>query len=142
MMHHPDLLRRWMPFFSHCLHKCELSLRDREIVMLRIGRLCGSGYEWAQHKPIGMERGLSAADVAAIADGTLKDGALLIEAVNQLHYTSMIDDDLWARLSEAYAIPQILDIIFIMGQYRMVSCVLNSLAVQLDDYLVPYNEAA
>ena len=89
-----------------------------------------------------MERGLSAADVAAIADGTLKDGALLIEAVNQLHYTSMIDDDLWARLSEAYAIPQILDIIFIMGQYRMVSCVLNSLAVQLDDYLVPYNEAA
>lgn len=142
MMHHPDLLRRWMPFFSHCLHKCELSLRDREIVMLRIGRLCGSGYEWAQHKPIGMERGLSAADVAAIADGTLKDGALLIEAVNQLHYTSMIDDDLWARLSEAYAMPQILDIIFIMGQYRMVSCVLNSLAVQLDDYLVPYNEAA
>ena len=89
-----------------------------------------------------MERGLSAADVAAIADGTLKDGALLIEAVNQLHYTSMIDDDLWARLSEAYAMPQILDIIFIMGQYRMVSCVLNSLAVQLDDYLVPYNEAA
>ena len=32
--------------------------------------------------------------------------------------------------------------IFVMGQYRMVSCVLNSLAVQLDDYLVPYNEAA
>ena len=62
--------------------------------------------------------------------------------MNQLHYTSMIDDDLWARLSEAYAMPQILDIIFIMGQYRMVSCVLNSLAVQLDDYLVPYNEAA
>jgi hypothetical protein len=29
-----------------------------------------------------------------------------------------------------------------MGQYRMVSCVLNTLAVQLDDYLVPYNEVA
>jgi 4-carboxymuconolactone decarboxylase len=142
MMHHPDLLRRWMPFFSHCLHKCEISLREREIVMLRIGRLCGSGYEWSQHKPIGIERGLTDADVAAIADGTLKDGALLIEAVNQLHHTSMIDDDLWSRLSAAYPVPQILDIIFVMGQYRMVSCVLNSLAVQLDDYLVPYNEAA
>jgi 4-carboxymuconolactone decarboxylase len=142
MMHHPDLLRRWMPFFSHCLHKCEISLREREIVMLRIGRLCGSGYEWSQHKPIGIERGLTQADVAAIADGTLKDGALLIEAVNQLHRTSMIDDDLWSRLSAAYPVPQILDIIFVMGQYRMVSCVLNSLAVQLDDYLVPYNEAA
>jgi alkylhydroperoxidase family enzyme len=143
MMHHPDLLRRWMPFFSHCLHKCEISLREREIVMLRIGRLCGSGYEWAQHKPIAMERGLSAAEVAAVADGTLggQEG-LLVEAVDQLHYTSMIDDDLWSRLSAAYSVPEILDVIFVMGQYRMVSCVLNSLAVQLDDYLVPYNEAA
>jgi hypothetical protein len=44
MMHHPEQLRRWMPFFSHCLHKCEISLRKREIVMLLIGRLCGSGY--------------------------------------------------------------------------------------------------
>lgn len=142
MMHHPDLLRRWMPFFSHCLHKCEISLREREIVMLRIGRLCGSGYEWAQHRPIGMERGLSADEVKAIAAGTLggKEG-VLIEAVNQLHRTSMIDDALWARLSAQYSLPQILDVIFVLGQYRMVSCVLNSLAVQLDGYLEPFDEA-
>ncbi|MCA8929216.1 MAG: carboxymuconolactone decarboxylase family protein [Alphaproteobacteria bacterium] len=143
MMHHPDLLRRWMPFFGHCLHKCELSLRERETVMLRIGRLCGSGYEWAQHRPIALERGLSAAEIAAIADGTLggREG-LLVEAVNQLHRTSMIDDALWARLSDAYSLQQILDLIFICGQYRMVSCALNTLAVQLDDYLEPYSEAA
>lgn len=142
MMHHPDLLRRWMPFFSHCLHKCEISLREREIVMLRIGRLCGSGYEWAQHRPIAMERGLSAAEIKSVAAGRLdgKEG-LLVEAVNQLHYTSMIDDVLWAQLSAAYSVPQILDVIFVMGQYRMVSCVLNSLAVQLDDYLEPFDEA-
>jgi 4-carboxymuconolactone decarboxylase len=142
MLAHPDLLRRWMPFFSHCLHKCTLSLRDREIVILRIGRLCGAGYEWAQHRPIGLERGLSEADVAAIADGTLKDGALLVEAVDQLHRTSMIDDDLWERLRAAYSLEQILDLIFITGQYRMVSAVLNTLAVQLDPYLTPYSEAA
>ena len=142
MMHHPDLLRRWMPFFSHCLHKCELSLRDREIVILRVGRLCGAGYEWAQHEPMGKDRGLSDADVAAIADGSLQEGGLLVEAVNQLHRTSMIDDDLWARLSAAYSLQQILDLIFICGQYRMVSAGLNTLAVQLDDCLEPYDHAA
>ena len=142
MMHHPDLLRRWMPFFSHCLHKCELSLRDREIVILRVGRLCGAGYEWAQHETMGKDRGLYDADVAAIADGSLQEGGLLVEAVNQLHRTSMIDDDLWARLSAAYSLQQILDLIFICGQYRMVSAGLNTLAVQLDDYLEPYNHAA
>lgn len=142
MMHHPDLLRRWMPFFSHCLHKCTLSLRDREIVMLRIGRLCGSGYEWAQHRPIAMDRGLSEAEIAAIADGSLTEGSLLIEAVDQLHRTSMIDDVLWVRLNTKYSLQQIMDIVFVCGQYRMVSAALNTLAVQLDDYLVPYNEAA
>jgi 4-carboxymuconolactone decarboxylase len=144
MLHHPDLLRRWMPFFSHCLHKCELSLREREIVMLRIGRLCGSGYEWAQHRPIAMERGVSAAEIAQIAAGTLPEaqGGLLVQAVNQLHRTSMIDDALWARLRAAHSVPQILDLIFIAGQYRMVSCALNTLAVQLDNYLIPYAESA
>ena len=143
MMHHPDLLRRWMPFFNHCLHKCELGLREREIVMLRIGRLCGSGYEWAQHKPIALERGVTEAEIAAVAAGSLGgEEGLLVEAVNQLHHTSMIDDDLWGRLNGAYSLQQILDLIFVCGQYRMVSCTLNTLAVQLDDYLVPYNEAA
>ncbi len=143
MMHHPDLLRRWMPFFSHCLHKCELGLREREIVMLRIGRLCGSGYEWAQHRPIAKERGLTDAEIAAVAAGALGGTeGLLVEAVTQLHRTSMIDDNLWGRLNTAYSLQQILDLIFICGQYRMVSCALNTLAVQLDDYLTPYNEAA
>jgi len=142
MMHHPDLLRRWMPFFSHCLHKCTLSPRDREIVMLRIGRLCGAGYEWAQHKPIAMDRGLSEAEIAAIADGSLTEGSLLIEAVDQLHRTSMIDDVLWVRLNTKYSLQQIMDIIFVCGQYRMVSAALNTLCVQLDDYLEPYSETA
>lgn len=143
VLHHPDLLRRWMPFFGHCLHKCELSLRHREMVMLRIGRLCGSGYEWAQHRPIALERGVTEGEIAAIAAGTLEgDGRIVMEAVDQLHHRSTLDDDMWAKLSAAFTVPQILDLIFIAGQYRMVSCALNTLAVQLDDYLEPYTEAA
>ena len=49
MANHPDLAKRWMVFANHILGKSTLSVRDRELVILRIGYLCQSGYEWGQH---------------------------------------------------------------------------------------------
>ncbi|MEQ9126513.1 MAG: carboxymuconolactone decarboxylase family protein, partial [Alphaproteobacteria bacterium] len=66
---HPDLLRRWMPLFAHCLHKQSLNLRQREIVILRTGWLAGSAYEWSQHVPIARQRGVKAAEIEAVTAG-------------------------------------------------------------------------
>ena len=38
----------------------DLPPREREIVILRIGFLCKSGYEWTQHTRIALNSGLSA----------------------------------------------------------------------------------
>ena len=46
LANHPDLARRWMVFANHILAKSTLSDRDRELLILRIGFLCQSGYEW------------------------------------------------------------------------------------------------
>ena len=48
MSNHPDLAKRWMVFANHILGKSSLSVRDRELVILRIGYLCKAGYEWGQ----------------------------------------------------------------------------------------------
>jgi alkylhydroperoxidase family enzyme len=144
VVRHPDLLRRWLPFFNHCLHKSTLSPRDREILILRIGRLCGAEYEWAQHVPFAERAGLSAAEIAGIAEGA---GAAvwrgdperaLIEAADQLHRFTMIDDPLWARLAERYDTRRLMDVVFTVGQYRLVSAALNTLCVPLDPYLKPF----
>ena len=144
LMRHPDLLRRWMPFFVHVLHKSSLPARDREILILRVGRLCGAEYEWAQHVPFAERAGLSAAEMRGIAEGAdasvwseAHDRALL-RAADQLHYTTMLDDTLWHALASHYDQRQMMDTIFTVGQYRMVSIALNTLCVQLDDYLTPF----
>jgi alkylhydroperoxidase family enzyme len=46
LIHHPDLMRRWLVFANHVLGKSTLPAREREIVILRIGYLCRAGYEW------------------------------------------------------------------------------------------------
>ena len=63
---HPKLLKRWLPFANHVLFKSSLSPRVREIVILRIGWLCRSEYEWTQHVQIATkEAGMNKSDFAA-----------------------------------------------------------------------------
>jgi len=144
VIRHPDLLRRWMPFFTHVLHKSSLSARDREILILRTGRLCGAEYEWAQHVPFAERAGLSAEEIRGIAVGATAavwshaHDRTLTRAADQLHCDTMLDDTTWAALAERYDQRQIMDAVFTVGQYRLVSAALNTLCVQLDAYLTPY----
>ncbi len=62
VIRHPDLLRCWLPFFNHALHKSTLPARDREVLILRTERLCGAEYEWAQHVPFAERAGLTAGE--------------------------------------------------------------------------------
>lgn len=144
LIRHPDLLRRWLPFFVHVLHKSSLPARDREILILRTGRLCGAEYEWAQHVPFAERAGLTDDEIGGIAEGptasTWSDphDRTLLRAADQLHRDTMLDDATWAALAERYEQRQLMDAVFTVGQYRLVSAVLNTLCVQLDVYLAPY----
>ena len=144
VIRHPDLLRRWLPFFNHALHKSTLPARDREVLILRTGRLCGAEYEWAQHVPFAERAGLTADEIRGIAAGAdaavWSDGhdRALLRAADQLHRETTIDDATWGTLATRYGIQQLMDVVFTVGQYRLVSAALNTLCVQLDAYLRPY----
>ncbi|OGK80980.1 MAG: hypothetical protein A2X50_00330 [Candidatus Rokubacteria bacterium GWF2_70_14] len=144
VIRHPDLLRRWLPFFNHALHKSTLPARDREVLILRTGRLCGAEYEWAQHVPFAERAGLTADEIRGIAAGAdaavWSDGhdRALLRAADQLHRETTIDDATWGTLATRYGLQQLMDVVFTVGQYRLVSAALNTLCVQLDAYLRPY----
>lgn len=144
VVRHPDLLRRWMPFFNHVLHKSSLPARHREMLILRVGRLCGAAYEWAQHVPWAEGAGLSPHEIHGIAEGATAavwsdpHERQLLQAADQLHRHTMLDDAAWNALAERYDRRQLMDVVFTVGQYRLVSAALNTLCVQLDPYLVPY----
>ena len=134
LAHHPDLLRRWLVFGNHVLSKSSLPPRERELVILRIGYLCQSGYEWGQHARIGLECGLTEEELDRIAQGSAAEGwseldRTLLDATDELHADAFIGDATWARLAEL-SDEQKLDLIFTVGQYNMVSMALNTLGVQ------------
>ena len=122
-----------------------LTARDREILILRIGWLCNSEYEWAQHVRLGKAIGLTDDDIRRICAGPTAEGLseldrLLLCAADELRGDAMIGDATWKGLSKTYTQQQMMDVVFTVGQYNLVSMALNSFGVQLDEGLVGFSQ--
>lgn len=135
---HPALLRRWTVFGGHILGKSTLPARERELVILRMGWLCQAGYEWGHHVAIGKQAGLTKEEIQRVKQGPQAPGwnaleSALLRAVDELHHDTFISDATWKSVAAHHNTQQLLDLIFTAGQYKMVSMVLNSTGVQLEE---------
>ncbi|MEZ5559045.1 MAG: carboxymuconolactone decarboxylase family protein [Pseudomonadales bacterium] len=140
LAHHPDLMRRWLVFGNHILGKSSLPARERELVILRIGYLCQAGYEWGQHVLIARQVGMTDDEIRTARSGPDTAGLseldrLLLEATDELHADAHVSDATWAGLSKHLSTQQLMDLVFTVGQYNLVSMALNSLGVQPDEGL-------
>jgi hypothetical protein len=54
---------------------------------------------------------------------------------HDLYEHSVVSDATWAVLAKKYSTEQMIDLVFTIGQYNLVSWALNSFGVPLDDYL-------
>lgn len=142
LIHHPKLLKRWAVFGNHVLFKSTLPPRERELLILRVGALCDSDYEFNAHSAIGLQAGLTEDEIKRTGEGSQAAGwdefdRALLRAAEELHTNSFISDETWKILSERYNQQQLIDAIFTVGQYHLVSMALNSLGVQLDEGGMP-----
>ena len=69
-----------------------------------------------------------------------------MRATDELHSRSTITDPTWATLAETLSEQQILDLVFLVGEYHLVSFALNACRVRRDDGIdensVPFPSAA
>ena len=144
LMNNPKLARSWSRFAGYILGGQSLPARDREILILRIGWLNQAPYEWEQHVRIGKAAGLTDDEIDRISKGPKagwsKHEAALLQAADDLREKSVVSDETWKQLSERYNTEQMMDAVFTVGQYNLVSWALNSFGVPLDDYLPGANK--
>lgn len=143
---HPKLLDRFNRFGGFLLYKGLLPVREREIVILRVGWRSGSVYEFGQHTDIGRTAGLTedevrrlATDGADGADGT--DGTDgtdgwtdpdrdLVEMADELCLTNTVSEDVWRRLAKRWNDQEMMELLVVAGFYRLVSGFLNATGVE------------
>jgi 4-carboxymuconolactone decarboxylase len=133
----PKALTRFNEWGAYVLsRRNSLPPREREIVILRVGFLCKSGYEFTQHTRIGLNEGLSADEIDRIKAGADAGwsgaDAALIRAADDLVGDHFVSDATWAQLKAHFDEKQCMDVVFTAGQYTQVSMFLNSFGVQLE----------
>ena len=138
LAHHPKLMTRWLVFGNHILAKNSLSARDRELAILRVGWLCKAEYEWAQHTEIARGSEISEEEIKRVTLGPDADGwgdreIAILRAADELVGDAFIGDETWKALSSFYNKHQLMDLVFTIGQYNLVSMALNTLGVQLEE---------
>ncbi len=135
---HWDAAQKFTVWAYHVMGETSrIAPREREILILRVGWLCQAEYEWGQHVIFAREAGLTDVEIARIKAGPDAPGwtpfeAALLRATDELHHDSCIGDATWKALAERYDNLQMMDVVFAVGQYHLVSMALNSFGVQLD----------
>jgi alkylhydroperoxidase family enzyme len=141
LAHHPKLMKRWMVFGNHVLAKSTLAPRDRELLVLRTGWNCRAPYEWGQHVAIARSIGIGDEEIARVAQGPDAPGwsaadALLLRAADELHTEQTLSDATYDELAARYDRHNLLDLVFTVGQYHLVSMALNAFRVERDDSVI------
>ncbi|MGQ0430804.1 MAG: carboxymuconolactone decarboxylase family protein [Microthrixaceae bacterium] len=140
LLHHPKLARSVNDLLMGLLWENQLDARLRELVIMRLGWATGSDYEWTQHWRIAGSLQVDQADLLAVrnwrdegrfgpaeravlaaTDETLADGAITAAT-----WRACVE-----HVSDRHEV--LLELVAAIGAWRMISSILQSLDVPLED---------
>lgn len=136
MMRHPDLYQKHMAVALQ-LFNGTLTLRDRELVIIRTAWLCQAPFEFGEHVSLGKRLGgLTDEEIDWLILGSAAGGwneheRAVIRAAEELHESAMISDETWAVLSKEFNDRQLIELPMVVGHYQKVAFIQNSLRVPL-----------
>ena len=128
---------------THVNGSSTLTPRHREMLLIRIGVLCRSEYEYAAHVRVGRRLGMTDDDIALLLAGPASGQGepfelALLRATDELYEHDAISDESWSELAAELDTRQLFDVLVAVGGYRSTSLLINSAGVQLDDNMADF----
>jgi alkylhydroperoxidase family enzyme len=139
-LHHPPLARWFSDLLMGLLWEGQLDARLRELVIMRLGWATGSDYEWTQHWRIALSVGVTDDDLLAVRDWRSSDRfgdaeRAVLAATDETIADGAITAATWesCRTHVSDDPRVLLELVSAIGVWRMVSGILRSLDVPLED---------
>ena len=134
----PRVLQRF--FAGSLLDRGSISLRVRELMILRTCAQCGSEYEWGVPvAAFGSKAAWTPGQVRSTARGGPEDACWseeersVIRLADQLHTTSSVSEEVWQEASSNFAPEQLIELVLLAGLYHAVSFMTNAFGVQHEE---------
>jgi len=123
------------------LDRGPLSLRQRELAILRTSARCDAEYEWGVHVAgFARQAGISDAEVAATRQSAWDDeiwspsDAAILRLCDELHDDHRLSDLAWTRLRDHFDEAQALELLYIAGMYTCIAYLVNGLRLPLEAF--------
>jgi alkylhydroperoxidase family enzyme len=143
----PRVLQRMMA--GGLLDRGSISLRSRELMILRTCARCGAEYEWGVHvATFGDKAEWTPEQLRSSVHGSAADTCwsdedrLVIELADALHDTSHVDGPIWARLAAHFAPDQLVELVMLAGLYHAVSFMVNACGVEAEAFAPTFPRSA
>lgn len=138
MLRHAELYKAHLGVAEKYLSDCEMSIRERELAILRVGWLSQAPFEWGAHVKIAKRNGITTEEIERVIEGSSaagwsKQDRAIVRAVEELHIASMIADATWADLQEFFNDKKLIELVILVGQYKTVAYYQNSLRLPLPE---------
>ncbi len=137
LSHAPAVMPGVIELTGAILYKSALEPALRELLILRVGHLCGSSYEVHQHRKIAAAVGLPQDKIDATARDA--DGApyaprelLVLRLAEQVVRKVKADAALFAAVSAEFGNAQTVELIVLIGTYVMLAQVLENTEVDIE----------
>ena len=135
--HNPPTLEQWIGFGTHILRDNSLEPRLRELAIMAVAWKTQAPYEWGRHAAISLRIGITVAELDRIAAGPDASGwtaleAAIIRGAFELLDHSAIADTTYAVLEAHLSAAQLMDYVFVIGEFVLVAFVANTFRIQIE----------
>lgn len=137
MSHSEGAMQAYARLGTFLLRKGTLDPVLREIVILRIGQLCGSEYEWVQHVSVARAVGMDEATIAAIKDQAFDRldprQQLAIRIAEEIKRDHGASEAAMREASSMFSPEELVELVLAAGFYIMTAGFLLSYGIELED---------
>ena len=139
LMYNPETFGPFLEYWVTCKSLMGLSVREQELVILRMARLYGSDYVWKHHVPVGREFGIGDEELRALLlggfDGFCDRERALLALTDELVEARTLGAEAWARHREALEDRDLVDLVHLVSQYVLFALTNNAFQVQVEGAL-------
>ena len=132
LVRHEALLMPWLTLAGTLGTSGRLAPRDRELVILRVALRTECAYEWT-HVLLALGVGVTEAEIRALSNASAAwsdADAALLRAVDEVCADDCVSDETWSALAATRDDVQLIELLALIGFYRMNAGILNSMGVQ------------
>jgi alkylhydroperoxidase family enzyme len=140
LMYNPDTMEQFLDYWVTSKQKMGFSMREQELVILRMAFHYNCNYVWKHHVPAAIEFGVTTGELESVREYPLPDcfnpreEALLV-ITDHMVLERDISDEIYNRYAAKLKDSELVDLVSLVSQYVLFTLMNNVMRVEIEPSL-------